>query len=365
MSLERSATRSSGRDSASSSVTTCVPSDAIQVCPLRSVCSSQPWRSCGRRGRRVVPWRFGSISGTRARKRGDHRFVAGGHRRSRQSRAPLTERNLMLLALLPGLRRQRRAHRYDVSWLVCLSGRLCDRASGTDAGGPVVVKCHGSRSESSDRPSPWSRFQFEHVLPRARTVVVVSRHFGDRALRLGVRPITSMSFSSGSTTALPAGGQARGPSRLSLPVTGKSSVYVGHLAEHEGVRDLLQASPSSGTRASGYVAVYLGHAAWLEAREAARPSPGPRDIVVVDAVAHDEVPSSMAATVVLCLPSWTRECRERSPGGPRLRSPVVATGWGYPEAVGSTQLGIARCRPAAGRARGRAGTAAQPASRGR
>ena len=233
----------------------------------------------------------------------------------------------MLLALLPGLRRQLRAHRYDVLLASYAYPDGCATVLlGRILGVLVVVKCHGSDlNRVTDQPLV--RFQLKHVLPRARTVVVVSRHLGDRALQLGV-PADRLHvvYNGVDHGRFRPADRLEARQRLSLPVDREIVLSRRPPGGAQGSQGSAAGSPPrSGTRGHGYWPCSWAVDPWLESygRRLTSHLSGPRDIVVVDAVPHDEVPWWMAAADVLCLPSWN-EGMPTSSGRPTL---AVARWW--------------------------------------
>ena len=293
----------------------------------------------------VVPWRFGPASGRGLLREERIDSLRVVHRRYPSILGlPSLNATLMLLALLPGLRKQLREHRYDVLLASYAYPDGCAAVLlGRILGVPVVVKCHGSDlNRVTDHRLV--KLQLKHVLPRARAVVVVSRHLGDRALHLGV-PADRLHvvYNGIDHERFRPADKLDARQRLSLPLDREIVLYVGHLEQHKGVRDLLQALPLIRKARPRVLAVFLGRGPLArEVREmAASPLSGARDILASDAVPHNEVPLWMAAADVVCLPSWTEGMPNVIREAHACGRPVVATTvGGIPEAVASTELGI-------------------------
>ena len=293
----------------------------------------------------VVPWRLGlgSERGLIREERIDSLRVV--HRRYPSIPGlPSLNAMSMLVALLPGLRTQIRERPCDVLLASYAYPDGCAAVLlGRMIGVPVVVKCHGSDlNRVTDHPLV--RVQLKRLLPRARAVVVVSRHLGDRALQLGVSAgRIHVVYNGIDHTRFRPVDKLDARRRLSLPLDREVVLYVGHLDVHKGVRDLLQALPLLWRARPRVLGVFLGRGPLSRELRAAATSQvsSPGSIIVSDAVPHDEIPWWMAAADVLCLPSWNEGMPNVIREAHACGRPVVATGvGGIPEAVCSTELGI-------------------------
>ena len=249
----------------------------------------------------------------------------------------------MAAGVLPRLVRQARDRRYDVllasyGYPDGCAGVLLGRLLGL----PVVVKCHGSDLNRVTRHR-LVRFQIQRLLPRAGAVVVVSHDLARRARHLGVpegrlhvvyNGIDHVRFRPIDKT------EAR--RRLSLPPDRDLVLYVGHLEDYKGARDLLRAVPSL-RRARPTVAIaFVGDGPLRDEVRAAAAEAGSAGVIrAIDSVPHDEVPWWMAAADVVCLPSWHEGMPNVLREAHACGRPVVATTvGGIPEAMGASDLGI-------------------------
>jgi glycosyltransferase involved in cell wall biosynthesis len=250
----------------------------------------------------------------------------------------------MAVGLFPCLARRRPAKTYDV---LLASYAYPDGCAGMVLGWllgvPVVVKCHGSDlNRVTDDPLP--RLQLCHLLPRAKAVVVVSKHLRDRAQDLGVSPDRLHVVYNGiDRDHFRPRDRDSARRRLGLPLDREIVLYLGHLEEHKGVRDLLEA----GARlkqlrpTASLILVGAGALAPEVRRKAATDSGSSHGITAFDSVPHAEVPWWLAAADVLCLPSWTEGMPNVIREAHACGRAVVATAvGGVPEAVHSPELGI-------------------------
>lgn len=242
-------------------------------------------------------------------------------------------------ALLPELWRRSRARRFDV---LLAAYAYPDGCAGVALGGllgaPVVVKCHGSDLNRVPDDPP-ARAQLRALLPRADAVVVVSEKLGERARALGVRAERLHVVYNGVDRArFPVADRAEARARLGLPGDRRLVVFVGHLAEHKGARDLLEAAGRLGGLAPAASIVFVGDGPLLEElRGAAR---GRAEVIVAGRVPHAEVAAYLAASDVLCLPSWDEGMPNVVREAHACGRPVVATRvGGIPEAISAPVLG--------------------------
>jgi glycosyltransferase involved in cell wall biosynthesis len=247
-------------------------------------------------------------------------------------------------ALLPFLARRLRARRYDVLLASYAYPEGCAGIIlGWLLGLPVVVKCHGSDlNRVTDDPLP--RIQLRKLLPRARAVVVVSEHLKHRAQSLGVLPERLHVVYNGiDRDHFRPRDRACARRRLHLPLDREIVLYLGHLEEHKGVRDLLEASARLKQIRPNVSVIFVGAGSLGPEvrRKAAADSSASPGIMAFDAVPHAEVPWWLAAADVLCLPSWTEGMPNVVREAHACGRAVVATAvGGVPEAVHSPELGI-------------------------
>lgn len=283
----------------------------------------------------VVPWRFARWSAKGESSRVVRSEVIDGlpvlhPRLPAIPGLPSLNAGLYAAAVLPEILRRRR--RYDVilasyAYPDGCAGVLVGRALGR----PVVVKCHGSdlNRVPNDRAA---RIQIQALLPRADRVVAVSRKLAERALELGVSPgRLDVVYNGVDRERFFPQDRAGARRRLGLPADEKLVLFVGHLAEHKGAEDLLEAA----ALLDRSVGVAFAGDGPLRDRIAASDR--------VRALGHldrDEVAEWLAACDLLCLPSWgegmPNVVREAHAAG----RPVVATAvGGIPEAVHAPELG--------------------------
>jgi teichuronic acid biosynthesis glycosyltransferase TuaC len=127
--------------------------------------------------------------------------------------------------------------------------------------------------------------------------------------------------------------------RLGLPVEGDLLLFVGHLAEHKGARDLIAAAERlAALRPSARVMMVGDGPLAGEARAASARSGG--RLIVAGHVPHAAVAEHLAAADLLCLPSWDEGLpnvvREAHASGRRVVATAVG---GIPEAVHAPELG--------------------------
>lgn len=295
----------------------------------------------------VVPWRFGRWY-ARGSSRGVVRQEVVDGLRVLHPRypsipgVPSLNAGLMALALLPHVVREVRRARPDVLFASYGYPDGCTVvALGAILGIPVVVKCHGSDLNRVPDDPP-ARFQIKRLLKRARAVVVVSRNLLERAQALGVPPARLRVVYNGiDRDRFRPADKSEARRRLSLPEDREVVLYLGHLAEHKGVLDLIEAARCLRAQRSRAAIVFVGDGPLSgRIRDLAAAGELAGMVLTYPTVPHAEVPSWMAAADVVCLPS-------RSEGMPNVvreahacGRPVVATAvGGIPEAVHSPALG--------------------------
>lgn len=202
---------------------------------------------------------------------------------------------------------------------------------------PVVVKCHGSdlnRVPSQRLP----RLQLKALLPRAERVVAVSAGLAEVAAGLGVPADRLRVVYNGVDRDRffpqdPAAARAK----LGLDPSRPLGLFVGHLAAHKGVGELLAAAELLAKTLPEARLHVIGDgpmAAEVRAAEARLP------VRLLGRKDHAELADHLAAADLLCLPSWgegmPNVVREAHAAG----RPVVATRvGGIPEAVHHPALG--------------------------
>jgi glycosyltransferase involved in cell wall biosynthesis len=252
---------------------------------------------------------------------------------------PSLNAGLMFATLLPRLLRERR--RYDVILASYVypdgcAGVLLGRALGI----PVVVKAHGSDLNRVPRDPP-ARLQIQKLLPKASRVVVVSKKLGEVAGGLGVSDSKIRVVYNGvDRQRFRPMDRAEARRKLSLPTDGELVVYVGTLAEHKGVLDLLEASAILREKRPEARVAFIGEGELAGRLRTAAEHAAAGQLLVVGRVSHDEVATWIAASDLLTLPSWNEGLpnviREAHASG----RPVVATRvGGIPETVASDVLG--------------------------
>lgn len=255
---------------------------------------------------------------------------------------PALNAGLMALWLLPEARRRHRAKAYDV---VLGSYAYPDGCAGSILGRllglPTVIKCHGSDLNRVPVLHPTCRVQVRHALKRAAAVVVVTRRLGERAHELGAdgRRVHVVPNGLDRERFRPMEREAA-RRRLALPADRDIVLYLGHLAAHKGVRDLLDAVARLRRARPSAVVVFVGEGPLDAAvREAAARESGA--VLSFGAVPHAEVAWWMAAADVFCLPSWDEGMPNTVREAHACGRPVVATAvGGIPEAVAAPQLGM-------------------------
>lgn len=294
----------------------------------------------------VVPWRFGRYYGGGSSKDVVHEEQIDNltviHPRY-PSIPGVSSLNATLLAgsMLPELVRRR--GRYDV---ILASYAYPDGCAGIILGGllrmPVVVKCHGSDLNRVPEDPP-ARFQLAKLLPRAQAVVVVSKKLGELARRFGVRDDKlHVVYNGVNRKRFCVMDRADARRRLGLPIDGQIVVSVGHLAEHKGTRDLLDAVPLLARRHPNAIVAFVGDGPLSSdvTRHAEHGPAGSGRVLAVGRVKHEEVPVWMAASDVVCLPSWDEGMPNVVREAHAVGRPVVATAvGGVPEAIHRPELG--------------------------
>lgn len=285
----------------------------------------------------VVPWRFarwsakGSSSDVVRRERIDGLPVLHP-RLPAIPGLPSLNAGLYAATVLPALLSRREkpdvilaSYAYPDGCAGVLVGRAVKR--------PVVVKCHGSdlNRVPNDRAA---RIQLETLLPRAARVVVVSRRLADRAIELGV-PADRLDvvYNGVDRERFFPRDRAAARKKLGRPPNEKLVLFVGHLAEHKGAKDLLEAAERLG---EGTTVAFAGAGPLYDtiARAGGR-------VIALGHLSKERVAEWLAACDLLCLPSWgegmPNVVREAHAAG----RPVVATSvGGIPEAVHSPELGL-------------------------
>lgn len=294
----------------------------------------------------VVPWRFGRYHAAgRAKDVVDEEVIDGLrvlHPRYPSIRGvPSLNAGLMTAALLPALAKRRRtidvilaSYAYPDGVAGVLLGKILRR--------PVVVKCHGSDLNRVTDDFA-ARSQLHRLLPQANRVVVVSRRLSAAAEQLGVPPSKlRLVYNGVDRERFPCVGKTDARRQLGLPQDAEVVVYVGLLADYKGTRDLLAALPKLARSRPGVITVFVGDGP-LMSEVSAHVEHGSADdgrVVAAGRVKHDEVPLWMAASDVVCLPSWDEGLPNVVREAHAVGRPVVATRvGGVPEAIFRPELG--------------------------
>lgn len=252
---------------------------------------------------------------------------------------PSLNATFMSAALLPRLLLERR--RYDVILASYVYPDGCAGVMlGKGLGLPVVVKAHGSDLNRVPGDLP-ARLQIKRFLPQAQRVVAVSQKLGEVALGFGVaKDRLRVVYNGVDRDRFRPTDRTEARRKLSLPTEGELVVYVGTLAEHKGVLDLLQAAALLREKRPQATVAFVGDGELAgQLRSAAERAHGGQ-LLVVGRVSHDEVATWIAASDLLTLPSWNEGLpnviREAHASG----RPVVATRvGGIPETISSPLLG--------------------------
>ena len=296
----------------------------------------------------VVPWRYG-----RWYARGSSRDVVREEivdslrvvhpRYPSIPGVPSLNAGLMAVALLPHVRRQVRHARPDVllASYGYPEGCACV-AIGAMLGIPVAVKCHGSDLNRVPDDPP-AGFQIRRLLKRAGAVVVVSRSLMERGRELGIPEARLRVVYNGiDRDRFHPRDKRAARRRLGLPEDRELVLFLGHLAAHKGVLDLVQAVRLLRVSRPQATVLFVGDgplSGEMRALAAARGELAGA-VLTYSTVPHSEVPWWMAAADVFCLPSWAEGMPNVVREAHACGRPVVATNvGGVPEAVRSTELG--------------------------
>jgi glycosyltransferase involved in cell wall biosynthesis len=296
----------------------------------------------------VVPWRFGRYygSGSQAdvvREETIERIRVLHPRYPTIPGVPSLNAALYAAGVGPKIAQARLRRRFDVLLAAYAYPDGCASVVLSRIfGAPVVVKCHGSDLNRVPNDPP-ARFQIRALLPKANAVVTVSKKLASRAVELGVpREKIHVVYNGVDRARFKPLDRAEARRKLKLPPEQKLVLYVGHLAEHKGTRDLLAATSRVKAEHPTAAFVFVGDGPLSrEVQERAeRGLNAPTGVIAVGRISHDEVAEWMAACDVLCLPSWDEGLpnvlREALAAG----RPVVATDvGGIPEVVDQLELG--------------------------
>lgn len=254
---------------------------------------------------------------------------------------PSLNAGLMVASLFRMIRDRHRRKDYDVllasyAYPDGCAGIMIGRSLGI----PVVVKCHGS--DLNRVPSHlWCRLQLECLLKRAAAVVVVSQRLAERARALGVSEERLRVVYNGlDREQFRPRDRTLARAHLRLPTNREIVLYVGHLGEHKGVRDLLAAAPRLRQARPRATVVFVGDGPLAgEVQAAAREDPG--GVLAFGAVPPEEVGVWMGAADILCLPSWDEGLPNVVREAHACGRQVVATAvGGVPEAMHAPELGV-------------------------
>ncbi len=289
----------------------------------------------------TLPWRFGRWSG-----KGQSADVVHSEtidalpvRHPRFAAIPgLSALNAgwVTLSVVPELLKDRlRGRRYDVilgsyAYPDGCAAVLLGRALGL----PVVVKCHGSDLNRVPQDLA-ARLQLQALLPRAASVVVVSKTLGARAVELGVpQHKLKVVYNGVDRARFYPRDRAECRRALGLSAAQKVVLYVGHLADHKGAGDLLAAAERVHEGQQDVVFAFAGAGPLKSSIEQSRAARA------LGHLSHEEVARWLGAADLLCLPSWgegmPNVVREAHASG----RPVVGTRvGGIPEAIHREELG--------------------------
>ncbi len=213
---------------------------------------------------------------------------------------------------------------------------------GKALGLPVVVKCHGSDLNRVPRERP-AKAQLQQLLPKASSVVVVSKKLGDSARALGV-PDSKIEvvYNGVDRRRFSARDRAEARRHLKLPESGELVVIVSHLDQHKGTGDMLDAIPALAAARDNVMVAFVGDGPMTSqvCQAAEHAGVGHARVLPAGRVPHEEVPYWMAAANVVCLPSWDEGMPNVVREAHAMGRPVVATNvGGIPEAVHCDVLG--------------------------
>src|SRR5207237_5905367 len=104
-----------------------------------------------------------------------------------------------------------------------------------------------------------ARLQLRALLPRAAAVIVVSKKLGVVAHELGVpEEKIHVVYNGVSRSRFCPMDRSEARHKLGLPIDGEVVVSVGHLAEHKGTKDLLEAVPLLAERRPNAIVAFVG-----------------------------------------------------------------------------------------------------------
>jgi len=206
-------------------------------------------------------------------------------------------------------------------------------------GVPAVVKLHGSDiNVVAKMPGP--RRALSWALPRAAQIVAVSRPLAHAAQELGVDASRVSIVRNGVDTKLFCP-RDRGEARRALGIeeSGKLIVYVGRLEREKGVLDLVEAYGRMGRARRGVTLALIGEGSLRDGCQVLAQKLGIQ-VRLPGAVPLAEVPTWLAASDLLALPSWNE-------GTPNVVLEALACGrrvvatdvGGIPDVVESPELG--------------------------
>jgi teichuronic acid biosynthesis glycosyltransferase TuaC len=205
---------------------------------------------------------------------------------------------------------------------------------------PVVIKCHGSDLNRVPKHVS-ARLQIQAAFRQAHTVVAVSKELGAKAQALGLKPDRLKVIYNGiDRHRFRIRDQKQARARLEIPLDRELVLYVGNLEANKGVKDLLHAAERLALLRPQAMVVFVGDGSLSRKVHDAVEHAGGGRILAVGSVLHHEVPLWMAASDVLCVPSWDEGIpnviREAHASG----RPVVGTRvGGIPEIVHRPELG--------------------------
>jgi teichuronic acid biosynthesis glycosyltransferase TuaC len=314
--------------------------------PGRAPFNRQQFAHLGQRTRvhveAVIPWQFGrNKTATICREETIEGLTVCHPRYPSVPGVPILNAGLLAGRLIRSFRA--RATDFDVilasyAYPDGCAGVLLGRALGL----PVVVKCHGSDlNRVPDDRGP--RIQLRKLLPLADAVVVVSAKLGEAAQAIGVcEEKIHVVYNGVDHERFKHQERAQAREALAIDQGVELIVCVSHLDEHKGTLDLLDAIEDLANLRPGVTVAFVGDGPLLETvQQRARRIPKDKaTIMAVGRVDHTQVPTWMAASDYVTLPSWDEGMPNVVREAHVMGRAVIATDvGGIPEAVHTPVLG--------------------------
>lgn len=201
---------------------------------------------------------------------------------------------------------------------------------------PSVVKCHGSDLNRAPQHVS-ARLQMEQILPRAERVVCVSQKLAEAAALFDVPPDRiDVVYNGVDRERFRVRDRSAARRALGLDEDARIVLFVGHLADHKGARDLLDATIDLERLAPRAKVLFVGDGpmrAELERSDRA-------NIAVLGPKPHAAIAQYLAACDLLTLPSWDEGMPNVVREAHACGRAVVATHvGGIPEAIHHADLG--------------------------